>query len=451
LRLQGPAQNSEMNVALPTIVELCAGYGGIGLGVALACGETRPLVYVEREITAARILVARFQDGTMAPADVWSDVKTFNGRPYRGKTDILCAGYPCQPFSCAGKQLGRKDPRHLWPHVARIIDEIQPKQVFLENVDAHLRIGFLEVARELSGMGYRGSAGLFSAEEVGAPHRRLRLFALAERTPGGRGELRQSSWLDGFTDGSDEELVDSYQATKGPIHQLEDSARLSEYRQIRQDGGGRWRVRQTGDELAAPGDGLVPLKGGARKDEQGLDQQARLWRTPDTPHGGGIRTHTTSRGKGHQIVLAEQAQQWPTPEAHFNPRGPGFAAQDSHYKPHDLATAADQWPTPQARDIRSGVTGNVKKKNARPLSKVASQSFLRARQISKRGTNSSETSRMLNPRFVEMLMNLPPGFTDARSPLAYQDFAHWETASSRWLRHMLTSPSPEHLAKGARS
>ena len=85
----------------------------------------------------------------------------------------------CQPFSCAGKQQGANDPRHLWPDVARIIREVRPPLVFLENVPNHLRLGFREVGEELSGMGYRFEAGLFSAEEVGAPHRRERLFVLA--------------------------------------------------------------------------------------------------------------------------------------------------------------------------------------------------------------------------------------------------------------------------------
>ena len=93
----------------------------------------------------------------------------------------LTAGYPCQPFSVAGKRRGADDPRHLWPHVARIIGEVEPPFVFLENVAHHLRLGFPEVASGLVGMGYRLAAGLFTAAEVGAPHKRERLFILAIR------------------------------------------------------------------------------------------------------------------------------------------------------------------------------------------------------------------------------------------------------------------------------
>ena len=110
---------------------------------------------------------------------VWDDVATFDGRPWRGAVDIVAAGYPCQPFSVAGRRLAAADPRHLWPHVARIVGEVEPPFVFLENVAHHLRLGFPEVAGDLVGMGYRLAAGLFTAAEVGAPHRRERLFILA--------------------------------------------------------------------------------------------------------------------------------------------------------------------------------------------------------------------------------------------------------------------------------
>ncbi|WP_240757826.1 DNA cytosine methyltransferase [Palleronia sediminis] len=121
------------------------------------------------------------EDSALDQAVVWDDVGTFDGRPWRGAVDIVTAGYPCQPFSVAGKRLGAEDPRHLWPHVARIIGECEPPFVFLENVAHHLRLGFPEVASGLVGMGYRLAAGLFTAAEVGAPHKRERLFILAVR------------------------------------------------------------------------------------------------------------------------------------------------------------------------------------------------------------------------------------------------------------------------------
>src|SRR5262245_28110808 len=161
---------------------LCAGAGGLELGIGLASDDRiRTVCYVEREAHAAATLVARMDDGALDPAPVWDDIATFDGRPWRGVVDIVSAGYPCQPFSVAGDRRGAADPRHLWPHVARIIDECGANLVVLENVPGHLSLGFEAVAGDLERMGFRVACGLFSARGVGAPHRRERLFVVAHR------------------------------------------------------------------------------------------------------------------------------------------------------------------------------------------------------------------------------------------------------------------------------
>ncbi|MBL4766535.1 MAG: DNA cytosine methyltransferase [Rhodobacteraceae bacterium] len=169
-------------------LSLCAGAGGIDLGLAIACPQYCTVCYVEREAYAAAILVARMEDKTLDCAPVWDDVTTFDGRPWRGAVDIVTGGYPCQPFSVAGKRQGADDPRHLWPHFARIIGECQPEWVFLENVANHINLGYREVRGELEELGYRITEGLFTAAEVGAPHKRQRLFVLAHAKRGGRGQ-----------------------------------------------------------------------------------------------------------------------------------------------------------------------------------------------------------------------------------------------------------------------
>ncbi|PVB59735.1 DNA cytosine methyltransferase [Labrenzia sp. 011] len=160
-------------------LSLCTGVGGLELGLHVAEPGYRTVCYVEREACAAATLVARMEDKALDHAPVWSDVKTFDGRPWRGKLHLLTAGYPCQPFSSSGLRRGREDPRHLWPDVARVIGECEPEWVFCENVEGHLDRGFEEVAGDLSGLGYSVKAGLFSAAEVGASHIRKRLFILA--------------------------------------------------------------------------------------------------------------------------------------------------------------------------------------------------------------------------------------------------------------------------------
>lgn len=162
-------------------LSLCAGTGGLDLGLHLAMPEYRTICYVERESYAASTLVARMEDAALDQAPIWDDVTNFNGKAWRGVVDIVHGGYPCQPFSVAGRKLGDKDPRHLWPHIARIVREIKPPVCFFENVGGHLRLGFEQVHDDLQRMGYRVKAGLFTAAEVGAPHKRERLFILAYR------------------------------------------------------------------------------------------------------------------------------------------------------------------------------------------------------------------------------------------------------------------------------
>ncbi|MEM7308875.1 MAG: DNA cytosine methyltransferase [Planctomycetota bacterium] len=161
---------------------LCSGIGGLELGVSLASGgASRTVCYVEREAYAAACLVARMEDEALDSAPVADDLKAFDGRPWRGVVDLVSAGYPCQPFSNAGRQRGAQDERHLWPDVARVLGEVGPRVVVLENVPGHLRVGFDAVLGDLASLGFDAEWGVFSAAEVGAPHHRDRLFVLAWR------------------------------------------------------------------------------------------------------------------------------------------------------------------------------------------------------------------------------------------------------------------------------
>ena len=168
-------------------ISLCAGYGGLDLGLHIAEPRYRTVAFVERESHAAASLVARMEDEALAQAPIWDDLRTFDGQAWRGRVHLVSAGYPCQPFSYAGKRGGDEDPRHLWPEVARIVDEVRPEWVWCENVEGHLSMGFADVAASLRGLGYTTKAGLFTAREAGASHRRRRLFILAHADEVGRG------------------------------------------------------------------------------------------------------------------------------------------------------------------------------------------------------------------------------------------------------------------------
>jgi DNA (cytosine-5)-methyltransferase 1 len=170
----------------PTIISLFTGYGGLEMGLDRALGGTRTVCMVEREAFAIANLVAQMEAGAVAPAPIWTDVRTFDGRGWR--PDVLVGGPPCQPFSTAGKRKHTDDERWIWSDVARIIAECRAPIVFLENVPGLRKRGLGVMLRDLAALGYDAEWGSFTAAEAGAPHRRTRLFLLAYAD---REQLRQ--------------------------------------------------------------------------------------------------------------------------------------------------------------------------------------------------------------------------------------------------------------------
>lgn len=170
------------------VASFCAGVGMLDLGFGCAVRGVEPVLYVEREVAAARVLASRMQDLSVARAPVWSDLTTLNLRRWRGRLFGFTAGLPCQPYSVAGKQRGNQDERSHGedgsgpvPHFCRLVDEARPAVVFLENVPAWVMGGhFRSVGEELSRLGYTVEEPMFiAAEDVGASHRRERVFILA--------------------------------------------------------------------------------------------------------------------------------------------------------------------------------------------------------------------------------------------------------------------------------
>lgn len=180
---------------------LFAGAGGGLLATKHLLGW-RTLGYIECESYCVAVLQARIRDGLLDDAPIWSDVRSFskhNGqcrrfiRSLASVRDSLCitAGFPCQPFSGAGKRLGEKDKRNLWPHTIRIIREIRPRHVLLENTATLLCFDYIRrIFGDLAASGYDARWRVLSAAEVGAPHKRDRLWIVADDPGYGR---RQSA------------------------------------------------------------------------------------------------------------------------------------------------------------------------------------------------------------------------------------------------------------------
>ena len=167
---------------------LFSGIGGFDL--AAEWMGWRNVFHVERDPFCQRVLAHHFPN-----SQPFDDVTTFNGRPWRGRVDILTGGFPCQPYSIAGKRMGKDDERHLWPEMRRIISEIAPTFVVGENVRGLINwnrgLVFEEVCVDLEALGYEVWTGIIPAAGVGAPHRRDRVWFVAHahgrtdlRTPG---------------------------------------------------------------------------------------------------------------------------------------------------------------------------------------------------------------------------------------------------------------------------
>ena len=163
-------------------LSLFTGYGGFDLGLRLANLQIRTVMYVEWERYPQEIIKARIKDGTLDDAPIWADISTLDGSQLRGVVDIITGGFPCQPHSVAGKGQGAGDDRNLWPDTARIIGEVRPRYVLLENVPGIIANRYIgTVLGSLSELGYDTEWGIVSAAEAGALHLRKRWWCLAHK------------------------------------------------------------------------------------------------------------------------------------------------------------------------------------------------------------------------------------------------------------------------------
>lgn len=179
------------------IISFCTGYGGIELGLRRVSDCFRTVAYVEIEAFAIANLVAKIEQGKLDAAPIWSDIKTFDGEPFRGTVHGLIGGYPCQGESLAGGRKGQNDDRWLWEYIRDAISVIRPQWCFFENVEGHASSGLRKVLCDLEKLGYRVESpsgkptwGMFTAAERGANHIRRRIFILAYDYSQGKPQLQ---------------------------------------------------------------------------------------------------------------------------------------------------------------------------------------------------------------------------------------------------------------------
>ena len=160
-------------------MSLYSGGGGLDVAYKRCNPNAIPLVYVERDFEAATLLVDKMETGSLDKAPVWSNTNTLDSKPFVGRVDAIIGGFPCQPFSGAGRRKGTEDERWLWEDIKRLVGEIRPRELFLENVTGLFLGGIQIVTGGLSEMGYDARWITLQANEVGSPHQRQRVFILA--------------------------------------------------------------------------------------------------------------------------------------------------------------------------------------------------------------------------------------------------------------------------------
>lgn len=154
------------------VLDLFSGIGGFSLGLEWAGMET--IAMCEKDKFCRQVLAKHWPDIT-----IHEDIRKLDGREYKNAVDVVCGGFPCQPFSVAGKQLGKEDDRHLWPEMLRVIKESAPAWVIGENVSGFVSMALDDVCLDLEAEGYEVQSFVIPACAVEAHHKRDRCWIVA--------------------------------------------------------------------------------------------------------------------------------------------------------------------------------------------------------------------------------------------------------------------------------
>jgi len=204
-----------------TELSLFSGTGGGLLATQHLLGW-RTVCYVEWNEYAVEVIKARIRDGYLDDAPIWDDAFTFDGRPWAGLVDVVTAGFPCQPFSLAGKGLAENDARNGWSAVIRILREVRPQYALLENVPGLIsKPYFRRILGDLAEAGFDIEQDCISAQEMGANHKRERLWLIAHTNGGSR-------WLPAVSGQSEETILTPRHGETQSMANAEGSRRLQQ-------------------------------------------------------------------------------------------------------------------------------------------------------------------------------------------------------------------------------
>ena len=196
------------------VLDLFSGIGGFSLGLEWAGMST--VAMCEKDPYCRKILAKHWPDLT-----IHEDIRNLDGRQYTNSIDLVCGGFPCQPFSVAGKQRGKLDDRHLWPEMLRVIKESKPRWVIGENVLGFINMALDDVQADLEREHYEVRKFVLPAVAIDARHRRDRVILIAysnspaiwdipERQAQGRDNLQAGRQAITTHDGSPQSLANSH-------------------------------------------------------------------------------------------------------------------------------------------------------------------------------------------------------------------------------------------------
>lgn len=322
------------------IGSLCSGYGGLDMAVE-AYYNAESVWMCDIDKYSSIVIKERWglpNLGDLKTVD-WAAVEPI---------DILTAGYPCQPFSTAGQRKGLNDERHIWPYIKEIISTLQPKRVILENVRGHLTLGFKEVLKDLTEIGYDARWAIVRASDVGAPHRRERLFVVAGHT--------DNSFNGSFKRISQEQFAEST-GTSGRVEQLFISSQPSD------SNGERGNFR---------GDRATGNQGQSQPQSRGSG--SIVTDTHSSPHNQSRRTNRPISQSTSEII---NRSNW-----------------NEHRSSGEIATDSD---------------GNEQQRNG-STSGLGSRFNSRAEMRLQSAPNPLDINNKLNAKFVEYMMGLPVGW-----------------------------------------